>query len=44
MVVVSKVDYKIFRRFKWPIYVIVVALLVAVKFVGKSARTVRKDG
>lgn len=37
MVVLSKIDYRIYRKFKWIIYVIVVALLFAVGFVGKSA-------
>ena len=42
MVVVSKIDYKIYRKFKWPIYIVVVALLFAVKFVGMSARWCKK--
>ncbi len=37
MIVVSKIDYRIYRRFKWPIYVIIVGLLFAVKFAGISA-------
>ena len=37
MVVVSRVDYRIYRRFKWPIYVVIVGLLFAVKFVGMSS-------
>ena len=31
------VDYRIYRRFKWPIYVVIVGLLIAVKFVGMSS-------
>ena len=37
MIVASKIDYRIYRRFKWPIYLVIVALLFAVKFVGMSA-------
>lgn len=32
----SKIDYKIFRKFKWIIYVVCIALLVAVGFFGKG--------
>ncbi len=31
MVFLSKIDYRIYRKFKWIIYVIIVALLFAVK-------------
>ena len=34
MIVLSKVDYRIFRKLKWLIYAICIALLVAVGFVG----------
>ncbi|MBR2289601.1 MAG: FtsW/RodA/SpoVE family cell cycle protein [Clostridia bacterium] len=44
MIVASKVDYRIYRRIKWPIYVVIVGLLFAVKFVGMSSRTEPKDG
>ena len=44
MIVASKIDYRIYRKFKWPIYLVVVALLFAVKFVGMSSRTGQKDG
>ena len=44
MVVASKIDYKIYRRFKWIIYAVIVALLFAVRFVGMSSRTEPKDG
>ena len=44
MILLSKIDYRIYRRFKWPIYLIIVVLLFAVKFVGMSSRTVQKDG
>lgn len=32
----SKIDYKIFRKFKWIIYVVCIAVLVAVGFFGKG--------
>lgn len=38
MFIVSKIDYKIYRRLKWPAFIIIIALLVAVRFVGMSAR------
>ena len=44
MIIVSKIDYRIYRKFKWLIYVIVVALLFAVRFVGMSSRTELEDG
>ena len=47
MIAASKIDYKIYRKFKWikwVIYIGVVALLFAVKFVGMSSRTELKDG
>lgn len=44
MIVVSKIDYRIYRKFKWVIYVVVIALLFAVRFVGMSSRTEQKDG
>jgi len=44
MIVASKIDYKIYRKFKWLIYAVVVALLFAVRFVGMSSRAVPKDG
>lgn len=34
MIVLSKVDYRIFRKLKWLIYAVCIALLVAVGFVG----------
>ena len=37
MMGVSKVDYHIFRRFKWIIYIAFIVLLVAVGFVGIDA-------
>lgn len=37
MIVLSKIDYRIYRKFKWIIYVVVVGLLFAVGFVGMSA-------
>lgn len=47
MIVFSKIDYNIFRKFKWFkwfIYVLVLGLLIAVKFMGMSSRTEQKDG
>lgn len=34
MIVLSKVDYRVFRKLKWLIYAVCIALLVAVGFVG----------
>lgn len=42
MVVLSKVDYRIYRKFKWLIYFIILALLIAVKFAGMSAGRSKK--
>ncbi len=36
MVVLSKIDYRIYRKLKWPIYIGCIAILVAVGFVGKG--------
>ena len=44
MIVVSKIDYRIYRKFKWPIYFLVVVLLFSVKFIGMSSRSELKDG
>ena len=38
MIVLSKVDYRIYKKFKWPIYIVIVVLLFAVKFMGMSSR------
>lgn len=37
MVVLSKIDYRIFRKLKWIIYILCIVLLVAVGFVGTGA-------
>ena len=37
LVFLSNFDYRLFRRFKWFIYIGIVGLLFAVKFVGLSA-------
>jgi cell division protein FtsW len=37
MIVLSKIDYRIYRKLKWIIYAVVVVLLVSVKFIGISA-------
>jgi cell division protein FtsW (lipid II flippase) len=37
MIVLSKIDYRIYRKFKWPIYIVVVGLLFLVRFAGMSA-------
>lgn len=42
LIALSKVDYKIYRRLKWPIYIVVVGLLLAVKFLGMSSRRSKK--
>ena len=42
LITLSKVDYKIYRRLKWPMYIIMVSLLLAVKFVGMSSRRCKK--
>lgn len=44
MFVVSRIDYRLYRKFKWPIYVVILGLLLAVRFVGMSSRTEQKDG
>lgn len=44
MIILSKIDYRIYRKFKWIIYILVVVLLFAVKFMGMSSRTELKDG
>jgi cell division protein FtsW len=37
MIVLSKLDYRIYRKLKWVIYAVVVVLLFSVEFVGISA-------
>ena len=44
MIVLSRIDYRIYKRFTILIYVVVVGLLLAVKFVGMSSRSELKDG
>ncbi len=44
MIVLSRIDYNIYKRFALPIYIAIVGLLFAVKFVGMSSRTEPKDG
>jgi len=44
MIVVSKIDYRLYRKFKWIIFIGIIALLLAVRFVGMSSRTEQKDG
>lgn len=44
LIFLSRLDYKIYKKFKWLIYIVVVALLFAVKFMGMSSRTVQRDG
>ena len=36
-VILSKIDYRVYRKFKWIFYVIIIALLVLVGFTGLSA-------
>lgn len=36
MFIISKIDYRIFKKFDWLIYGVVVVLLFSVKFVGAS--------
>ena len=38
LIFLSKVDYRIYRRLKWPIYILFFILLLAVKFMGMSSR------
>lgn len=42
MIVLSKVDYRVYRKLKWPIYIACIALLVAVGFVGSGAGGARR--
>ncbi len=42
MIVLSKIDYRIFRRFKWIIYVGLIILLVLVGLVGTNAGGARR--
>lgn len=42
MIVFSKFDYRIFKKFKWLIYAVCVAFLVAVGFVGTGAGGARR--
>ena len=42
MIVLSKIDYRIYRRFKWIIYVGLIILLVLVGFVGTNAGGARR--
>ena len=42
MILVSRIDYRIYRRLKWPAYIGIIALLVAVRYVGMSARRSKK--
>ncbi len=44
MIILSRIDYKIYKRFAVPIYIVIVGLLFAVKFVGMESRTELKDG
>ena len=44
LIVLSNFDYRLYRRIKWPMYIIMVGILIAVKFVGMSSRTALKDG
>ena len=44
MFVASRIDYRVYRKFKWPIFIVIVGLLIAVRFVGMSSRTVLRDG
>ena len=37
MIIVSKIDYRVYRKLKWPIYCVVVSLLFLVGFQGMSA-------
>ena len=37
MVVLSKIDYRIYRKLKWIIYVVIVVLLLLVSFAGSSS-------
>lgn len=37
MVFLSKIDYRIYRKFKFVIYIFIVGLLFAVKFLGMSS-------
>lgn len=36
MVVLSKIDYRIYRKLKWPIYVVIIGLLFLVSIMGMS--------
>ena len=42
MIVFSKFDYRIFKKFKWLIYAVCIAFLVAVGFVGTGAGGARR--
>ena len=42
MFVVSKIDYRIYKKFAWPIYIVFIALLVVVGFVGTDAGGARR--
>ena len=42
MIVLSKIDYRVYRKFKWLIYVGLIALLVLVGFVGTDAGGARR--
>lgn len=42
MVTLSKIDYRIYRKLKWPIYMGFIGLLVAVGFVGSGAGGARR--
>ena len=44
MIVLSRIDYRLYRKFKWPIFVVIIGLLLAVRFVGMSSRTEQEDG
>lgn len=42
MIALSRIDYRIYRRLKWPIYIGFMGLLVAVGFVGSGAGGARR--
>ena len=42
MIVLSKIDYRVYRKFKWLIYVGFIALLVLVGLVGTDAGGARR--